>query len=223
MYNLVIVFTDENTTVEQLLEPFGLNQKIKNKEILISKDSLIIEERLKIGNSISEYRKTSEIFGISKLEKEKMIASKNKLEEFLNNASDEEIYKYAIRVYDKELISSEGHIYNPYNPYAKWASYNKNSDHTKFFVIENPQKEGELIRVNSAKIKDLKWDVLKYGIVPSENSIMPDGTWYEENTGTCIKVHKDDEQKITLERKHIGEEIIKNNPEWVANIVEYYI
>lgn len=52
---------------------------------------------------------------------------------------------------------------------------------------------------------------------------MPDGTWYEENTGTCIKVHKDDEQKITLERKHIGEEIIKNNPEWVANIVEYYI
>lgn len=42
---------------------------------------------------------------------------------------------------------------------------------------------------------------------------MPDGTWYDENAGTCIKVHKDKEQKITLERKHIGEAVIKNDLE----------
>lgn len=223
MYNLVVVFTDENTTVEELLKPFGLNQKVENKEILISKDSLIIEEKFRIRNAILECRKKSQISGISEIEKETMIDFKNRLEEFLNNASDEEIYKYAIRAYDKELITPEGHIYNPYNPYAKWASYNKDGENTKFFVIENPEKKGELIRVNSAKIKDIKWDFVEYGIVPSEASIMPDGTWYDENIGTCIKVYKDKEKKITLERKHIGEAIIKNNPEWVANIVEYYI
>ncbi len=223
MYNLVVVFTDEHTTVEELLQPFSLNQKVENKEVLFSRDRLIYEEREKIRNIISDYNDKLRISCISKSQKAKLNNSKNRLEKFLDNASDEEIYNYAIRVYDKNLISPEGHIYNPYNPYAKWASYNKDSESTKFFVIENPEKEGELIRTNSAKVKDIKWDEVKYGIVPSESSIMPDGTWYDENIGTCIKVHKDKEQKVTLERKHIGEAVIKNDLEWVANIVEYYI
>ena len=85
-----------------------------------------------------------------------MINSKDRLEEFLDNSSDEEIYEYAIRTYDKKIISPKGHIYNPYNPYLKWASYNKDSERTKFFVIENQEKQGKLIRVNSAKVKDIK-------------------------------------------------------------------
>ena len=69
------------------------------------------------------------------------------------------------------------------------------------FVIENPEKEGELIHTNSAKVKDIKWNEVKYGIIPSESSIMPDGTWYDENAGTCIKVHKDKEQKNNIRKK----------------------
>lgn len=223
MYNLVIVFTDENTTVEELLEPFGINKKVENKNVWISKDELIIQEKFKMMELESNCRNKLNIPNLPEDSRKIIIDIINKLEKLLYKSTSEELYDYVIQFYPKELITPKGGIYYPHNPYAKWVSYSRDGRHTNYLPIENPEKKGEIIYVNSAKLKDIKWDFIKYGTVPSEAFIMPDGTWYDEHIGTCVKVHRDKEKKITLEDGVVGKTIIENNQEWTVNIVEYYI
>lgn len=219
---LVTVLTDENTTVEELLEPFGLNSKVTNKEILMDKERIITNEYFKIMDIIAEYRKCRDIQGVIKKERDIITNQIKKLEELLN-AKDEEVYQYAIQWYPKELITPEGGLYKPYNPYAKWSSYKIGCEHIKLLVVENPNKRGSYIHVSSAKIKDIQWNMLKYGAMVDEACIMPDGTWYNTKEGIGIQVYKNDKNEVTLKECHIGKRIIPNNPEWTANIVECYI
>lgn len=221
MYYLVTVFTDENVTVEELLEPFGLNSKVTNKEVLFTKEELIREEEKNIWNAEVEYRRKSKIHGITDEEKERMFCQIKNLEN-LEKASKEEIYQYAIKWYPKELITPEGGVYKEYNPYARWSSYRKDSESVKLLVVKDLSKKGGYTYVSSAKLKDIQWDLLRYGKIPSEVCIMPDGTWYYTNDGCCIKVNKNNRNEVTLNWCDVGECIIKNDPEWVVNIVECY-
>ena len=222
MYYLVTVLTDENVTVEELLEPFGVNSKVTNREVLFTKEELISEEKMNIWKAEAEYRKASRIKGITDKEKERLFYQIEKLEQ-LEKASREEIYQYAIQWYSKELITPEGGVYKSYNPYARWSSYRRDSENVKILVVEDLYKKGSYTRVSSAKLKDIQWDLLRYGNIPSEVCIMPDGTWYYTNEGCCIKVNKNDRKEITLNWCDIGECIIKNDPEWTVNIVECYM
>lgn len=120
----VAVFTDEYTTVEDLLEPFYENLEFE-KYIALTKKEVI-------------KRGKDEINHLKKLYKEYMKDKrKYRRENFQNIAhlrfikkvpmmakwSKEKIYKYATRFYEKEEIAEDGGVYSTYNPNAKWDWY----------------------------------------------------------------------------------------------------
>lgn len=120
----VAVFTDENTTVEDLLEPFYEGIEVEKYVALTKKDVI------KRGKDRIDYAK--------KLYKEYMKDKQKYRREHFNNIghlrfikkvpqmakwSNERIYKYEIRFYKKEEISEDGGIYSTYNPNSKWDWY----------------------------------------------------------------------------------------------------
>lgn len=113
----VAVFTDENTTVEDLLEPFYEGIEVEKYVALTKKDVI------KRGKDRIDYAK--------KLYKEYMKDKKKYRREHFNNIghlrfikkvpqiakwNNERIYKYETRFYQEEEISEDGGIYSTYNP-----------------------------------------------------------------------------------------------------------
>ena len=221
MRKLVLVITDKNTTVDELLRPFGINQKIKNKEVLYNKQTLIYKEKEKIHDNIHDLEKMliSNIVPNNRRAEIKKYINKNRK---ILEKDDDKIYKLAIKDYPDYLISPEGGIYNNYNPYAKWYYYNKESDYAKLFVIENPSKPGEFINVNSAKIKDIKWDKIKYGGINTDATVLPDGNWYNEKEGIVTIVKKDEHNEYELKTEEIKELYRKHDENETATIVEFF-
>lgn len=120
----VAVFTDENTTVEELLESFYEGIEVE-KYVALTKENVI-----KRGKDRINYAK--------KLYKEYMKDKKKYRREHFNNIghlrfikkvpqmskwSNERIYKHETRFYKKEEISEDGGIYSTYNPNSKWDWY----------------------------------------------------------------------------------------------------
>lgn len=120
----VAVFTDEDTNVEELLEPFYEGLEVK-KYIALTKEDLI-----KRGKDEIRYAK--------KLYKEYMKDKRAYRRKHFNNIihlrfikkvptiakwNNEKIYKDQIKFYDKDDISEDGGIYSTYNPNSKWDWY----------------------------------------------------------------------------------------------------
>lgn len=120
----VAVFTDENTTVEDLLEPFCEDIKVE-KYIAYTKEQVIENGKKEIKSLKSTYKKYMN---------NKRAFRRN----FKNNVSylrfikkvplmlkwdDERIYKFALRYYSSDKISEDGGIYSTYNPNSKWDWY----------------------------------------------------------------------------------------------------
>ncbi len=120
----VAVFTDENTTVEDLLEPFYEGVEVE-KYIALTKEDIIKRGKDRINYLKKLYKKYMEdkksyrrahFKNINHLRFVKKIPSMVKW-------NNEKIYKYETRFYGKDEISEDGGIYSTYNPKSKWDWY----------------------------------------------------------------------------------------------------
>ncbi len=120
----VAVFTDENTTVEDLLEPFSEGLEVE-KYVTMTKEDIIQRGKERINY-------------FKKLYKEYMKDKRKYRREHFKNIEDlrfikkvplmakwnnEKIYKYETRFCEKKEISEDGGIYSTYNPNSKWDWY----------------------------------------------------------------------------------------------------
>ena len=117
----VAVFTDENTTVEDLLEPFYEGMEVEKYVALTKKD--VIERGKRTINYLrklyKEYMKDKRVYRRDNFKNIKHLRMIKKVPSILK-WNDEKIYKYETRFYEKEEISEDGGIYSTYNPNSKW-------------------------------------------------------------------------------------------------------
>ena len=178
----VAVFTDEYTTVEDLLEPFDEGMEVE-KYIALSKKDVIKREKehIKILRKIyKEYMKDKRkyrrehINNINHLRFIKTVPS-------ITKWNDEKIYKHAIKYYDEEEISKDGGIYSTYNPNSKWDWYEIGGRWSNLLII-NDENNG-ISHVNYAKVKDIRWDLIKENIkkqLPSYEKAIKENEWRKE-------------------------------------------
>lgn len=120
----VAVFTDENTNVEDLLEPFYEGLEVE-KYIALTKQDVINRGKNKINNLKKLYKKYLKDKRKYRREKFKNIEHLRLIKKvpIMAKWSKERIYKNEIRFYEKEQISEDGGIYSTYNQNAKWDWY----------------------------------------------------------------------------------------------------
>ena len=132
----VAVFTDENTTVEDLLESFDENLEVE-KYVRTTKKELIQEgkERIRYLKKIYKmYKKDKRKYrrehfnNIQHLKFIKTVPSMAKW-------NDEKIYKYEIRFYKEDEITEDGGIYSTYNPKSKWDWYEIGGRWNKILLV----------------------------------------------------------------------------------------
>lgn len=216
----VAVFTDNKTTVDKLLEPYWIQKKVE-KIVYKTKIDLIMNESINIRHHIRDFRNALEI--TTNKEKIKEIKSNICYLDTLSDSSSEEIYENLIHKYNKELLNENGDLLKWGNPYGTWEYYNKNSQYTKFIVIENPNKKGDYIYVNNAKVSEIKWDLLDYKAIFVDAFLFPDGTWYDERRKTTTKIKKKDNQEIEYEISDNEKKYIESDNNWQVTIVECFI
>ena len=218
---LAIVLTNKDTSIHDVMKPFGIKQKIE-KYVEKTKSDVIFKEKQNLNKAISEYYKILNQQSLSKEQKDRMIESYN----FLNgiyNSSDEEVFRFAVKDLDKSLIDNDGNVYSRFNKYARWFNYLIISVNTNILPVQVNNKEG-LIFTNQAKLKDILWDKLKYKALFADAIVRPDGLWIDEDTHYYLKVIKNKNGQISFKEGIIDKACkIPNNPEWIVNIVEYYI
>lgn len=219
----VAVLTDENTTVEDLLNLYGI-KCFSKRAILKSKDRIILDEKFKIMEVASTMRKELEYqkrYNVN-IEVMKRLEIGIKHLEELQEKDDEEIYKIAIKKYSIDLINEDGDLLNDKNSHCKWLYYNKDSEYTKFIVVEEPNKPGKYIYTNTAKMKDIQWDLLDHKAILTDASLFPDGTWYDEKFGLITKISKKD-GLIEYKTTDAENSILPHDGEMQITIVECFI
>lgn len=120
----VAVFTNNHTTVEDLLEPFYEGIEVE-KYVALTKEDLIQRGKNRIDYAkklYKEYMKDKTKYRrehFKNLEHLRFI----KRVPLMAKWSNEKIYKYETRFYEKEEISEDGGLYSTYNPNSKWDWY----------------------------------------------------------------------------------------------------
>lgn len=219
----VAVLTDENTTVEELLNLYGI-KCLSKRDVLKSKNRIILDERFKIMKIASTMRKELEYqqrFDVNKEVITRLKTGIKYLDELLKK-DDEKIYKIAIKKYSKDLINENGDLLNDKNSNCKWLYYNKNSEYTKFIVIEDPNNPGKYIYTNTAKMKDIQWNLLDHKAILTDASLLPDGTWYDEKFSLITKISKKD-GLIEYKTTDAKNSILPHDGEMQITIVECFI
>lgn len=120
----VAVFTDENTTVEDLLEPFYEGREVE-KYIALTKEDIIKRGKNRINyfkKLYKEYMKDKRKYRKENFKNIEHLRFIKKVP-IMAKWSKEKIYKYETRFYEKEEISEDGGIYSTYNSDAKWDWY----------------------------------------------------------------------------------------------------
>ncbi len=118
------VFTDENTILDDLLEPFCEDIEVE-KYIALTKKQIIQrgKDRIKIlKRKYKEYKKDKKGYR-RKFSKNIEHLRYIKKIPLMCKWDNEKIYKHEIRFYDKEQISEDGGIWSIYNPKSKWDYY----------------------------------------------------------------------------------------------------
>lgn len=120
----VAVFTDENTTVEDLLETFYENLEVEEYVAMTKQD--IIErgkERIKYFKKLYKtYMKDKTKYRREHFKNIEHLRFIKKVP-LMAKWSNEKIYKYETRFYEKEEISEDGGLLSTYNPNSKWDYY----------------------------------------------------------------------------------------------------
>ena len=122
----VLVLTDEDTSVDELLAPYDENIKVA-PYIAFTKDELIAKEK----KDIKEYKEG--IYAEFLKDPEGYKAKHSHNPDHLHYVEHEfrkklywtnaRIYKEAIRYYDPEDITEDGSVLSTYNPNSKWDWY----------------------------------------------------------------------------------------------------
>ena len=217
---LAIVLTNKDKSIDDVMKPFGIKQKIA-KYIDKTKSDIILEENSKLIEIISEYSRILDQFDLDGSEKSKKTRAYNYLNK-IYNSSDEEIFKFVIRDLDKSMFDKDGNMYSNFNKYARWLDYKTDSLKTKILPVKSNDIKKGYILTNKAKLKDILWDKLKYkGLFP-DATVTPEGIWFDTDTRYYLKVIKDDKGEITFEDGIVRKCVVENDPEWMINIVEYF-
>lgn len=120
----VAVFTDENTTVEDLLEPFYEGMEV-DPYIAMTKEEVIKNGKDRINylkKLYKEYMKDKRKYRREHFRNIKHLRFIKKVP-IMAKWSNERIYKYETRFCNKEEISEDGGVYSTYNPNSKWDWY----------------------------------------------------------------------------------------------------
>ena len=169
----VAVFTDEDTTVDDLLEPFYEGLEVEKyialtKEDVIKRGKELIRHLQKI---YKEYKKDKTAY---RRRHSKNIAHLRFIKRIpiMAKWGNNRIYKEEIKYYEPEEISEDGGIYSTYNPDSKWDWYDVGVRWKDMLIINNSENPKDTIRVNSALVKDIRWDLMleenKKQIIPYE-------------------------------------------------------
>lgn len=120
----VAVFTDENTTVEDLLEPFYEGIEVE-KYVALTKEDVIQRGKDRINYLKKLYKEYMKDKRKYRREHFKNIGHLRFIKKVPQIAkwNNERIYKYETRFYQEEEISEDGGIYSTYNPKSKWDWY----------------------------------------------------------------------------------------------------
>lgn len=120
----VAVFTDENTTVEDLLEPFYEDIEVE-KYIAQTKEDIIQRGKDRIDYFKKLYKVYMKDKKAYRREHFKNIGHLRFIKKvpIMAKWSNEKIYKYETRFYEKEELAEDGGIYSTYNPKSKWDWY----------------------------------------------------------------------------------------------------
>lgn len=119
-----LVFTDEDTTVESLLEPFDENAEVPH---YISREELIQDRR----KSFERYRDTTYAEYLANPNEYLKKYGRNEAhikyitKEFPERFSwtDDDFYREATKYYEESQIQEDGSVYSTYNPNSKWDWY----------------------------------------------------------------------------------------------------
>lgn len=120
----VAVFTDRNTTVEDLLEPFYEGIEVE-KYVALTKEDLIQSGKIRINYAkkiYKEYMKDKRKYRREHFENISHLRFIKKVPQ-MAKSSNEKIYKYEIGFYEKDKITEDGGVYSTYNPNSKWDWY----------------------------------------------------------------------------------------------------
>lgn len=120
----VAVFTDDSTSVEDLLDRYDENL-IVDRYMCYTKKELIQQGKQEIDRlkrMYKEYRKDKRKYRNKYNENIKHLRFIKKVPSMLK-WSDERIYKFATRFYSEDELDKEGNAYSTYNPDSKWDWY----------------------------------------------------------------------------------------------------
>ncbi|HJJ12563.1 MAG TPA: hypothetical protein OIM48_04590 [Clostridiaceae bacterium] len=97
-------------------------------------------------------------------------------------------------------------------------------------IIGYEDKSSKYIKCNSAKVRDIRWDLIKreyekYNNIFSTYAVItPDGKWYEPGKmGWWGISSATPEQEIEFEKSYEERFIKTANPEWTLTIVDCHI
>ena len=120
----VAVFTDEYTSVEDLLNRYD-ESLVVDKYMIHTKKELINRGKTEIKhlrNIYKEYRKDKTKYRRKVKNNTKHLRFIKKIPSMLK-WNDERIYKFATRFYSEDDLDKEGNAYSTYNPESKWDWY----------------------------------------------------------------------------------------------------
>lgn len=157
----VAVFTDENTTVEDLLEPYWENL-IVDKYVCMTKEELIDSGRSHIRQYMrvfKEYMKDKKAFRRKYKNDLKHLRFVKKIP-LMKKWDKERIYKFMISDCSKEDISEDGGLYSDFNPKARWDWFSIGGRWADMLILktDNPSK---IVRADSGLVKEIDWDRMK--------------------------------------------------------------
>lgn len=156
----VMVLTDENTQVDELLAPFD-EEIIVEPYIKMTKQQIIEEQK----KEIEDYRTTgcyAKYLENPELYKEKHKNNPEHLNYVENifpkklSFTDEELYQDYIQYYGADEITEDGSIISTYNPKSKWDWYVEGG---RFSNMLKLKEDGSL--VNSAYAREIDFSVIQ--------------------------------------------------------------
>lgn len=206
----VAVFTDEETNIEDLLEPYWEDLDVE-PYLYMTKEELIAEgkEEIKYYQKIfKKYMKDKRKYrrehrnDVNHLRFVKKIPTMKKW-------NIEKIYKFAIRYYNPEKLGKNGELYSTYNPKSKWDWY-EIGGRWKDMLVTN---DGD--RVNSALVKDINWNSMK-----EENikELIPYNEFLEKSPYPkeyLKELYPTEEVYINAETEIITYAVLLPNGEWI--------
>lgn len=146
----VAVFTDKNTTVDDLLEPYDENIRV-DKYLLYTREQLIQNARRRLEETLTTqyaaYLKDPAAYlervchGDADNPHYQYISS-----EFMKryNETDEQILRRELQSYEEDMQDQEGNVYTTYNPDSKWDWFVLGGRFSGMLISESGEEENEL-------------------------------------------------------------------------------